>query len=159
MARAIFIFALLGGFWLLLSGQFHSLLLLSTGALCVALVVWLGTRMKLFDEEIAQLRIWLRIPAYVPYLIGQIILANLDVLRRIWHPCLPIQPDMSGIPYSTKTAIATTIYANSITLTPGTVTVNVDEHEILIHSLTLEAKEGVYKGSMAQKIHRLEEQD
>ncbi len=145
------------GFYAVLSGQFHNSLLMGVGAGCIALIIYLGVRMGLVDEEsYPGLGVWARALLYVPYLVGQVIVANIDVLKRVWSPSLQIAPSMVKVPYSTRTAFGTVTYANSITLTPGTVTVDIDDDSMLIHALTAEAGEGLKDGGMEAQVKRLE---
>lgn len=147
----------LSGFYGLLSGQFHNTFLMVVGALCIALVVLIGARMGLVDEESYPMGgTWARAILYGPYLLWQVILSNWDVLKRVLSPTLPIAPRMVEIPYSTRSAFGTVTYANSITLTPGTVTVEVHDGTMLIHALTAEAADGLQDGSMEAHVKKLE---
>ncbi|MCB9569410.1 MAG: Na+/H+ antiporter subunit E [Myxococcales bacterium] len=156
MRYITFVLALCG-FYALLSGQFHNTFLMAVGAGCIALIVFLSARMALVDEESYPGNgVILRALFYAPYLVWQVILSNIDVLKRALSPALPVAPRMVEIPYSTRTAFGTVTFANSITLTPGTVTVEVGEDTMLIHALTAEAAEGVKDGSMEAQVKRLE---
>ncbi|MBN2799283.1 MAG: Na+/H+ antiporter subunit E [Deltaproteobacteria bacterium] len=70
---------------------------------------------------------------YVPYLIWQIVLSNLDVARRVVSPSLPIAPGIVRIKTTLKSPLGRMVLANSITLTPGTLTLDVDGDELCIH--------------------------
>lgn len=157
MMRALFLFIVLGVYWALLSGQFHNNFLITAGVVCIALVVWLSSRMGVLDDEGAPARYYPPLVPYTPYMVWQVILSNWDVLKRIWASGeLPIDPRMATIPYSTKSGFVTASYANSITLTPGTVTVDVGEREMLIHCLTKDAEDGLREGDMERHAKRLE---
>ncbi len=145
------------GFYAVLSGQFHNTLLMGVGAGCIALIVYLSARMGLVDEEsYPGIGVWVRALLYFPYLVWQVVVSNLDVLKRVWSPSLKIAPRMVKVPYGTRTAFGTVTYANSITLTPGTVTVDIDDDSMLIHALTAGAAEGLKDGSMEAQVKRLE---
>ena len=145
------------GFYALLSGQFDNSLLMGVGAACIALTVFLSARMGLVDSEsYPGLGVWFRGVLYAPYLIGQVLVANIDVLKRVWSPDLAIAPHLIKVPCTTKTAFGTITYANSITLTPGTVTVEVGDDGLLIHALTAEAAEGLRDGGMEKRVKRME---
>ena len=145
------------GFYAVLSGQFHNSFLMAVGAGCIALIVFLGARMGIVDEEsYPGPGVWLRALLYAPYLLWQVIISNIDVLKRVLSPSMPVSPRMVRVPYSTKTAFGTVTYANSITLTPGTVTVEVTDDGLLIHALTAEAADGLKDGSMEAQVKRLE---
>ena len=158
MARAVSLFVVLMAFWFLLSGQFHSVFLISCGVVCCAAVTFLAVRENIVDEEGHPIHLAFRSIAYLPWLFWQIVLSNLDVAYRVWHPRRPIAPRMVRVPYRTKSDLATVIYANSITLTPGTVTVRVDPErkEFLVHALTEEAEKSLLDGAMESRVRKLE---
>ena len=148
----------LSGVWLAWSGHVEPLIL-ALGAGSIAFVVWLSARMKIVDEESVPLGLrYGRMLLYIPWLAREIITANLDVARRILTPGpLRIAPRLLRIPYSQKTPVGQVLFANSITLTPGTISVEVTEDSILVHSLSDEAAEGVTNGVMDAKCVGLEE--
>jgi multicomponent Na+:H+ antiporter subunit E len=152
----LFLFVLLGAFWALLSGQFHNSFLLTAGVLCITFVIWTARRMGLLDDEGVPARFYPRALLYAPWLAWQVVLSNWDVFKRVWSPVLPIDPRMARIPYSTRHAFVTTTYANSITLTPGTVTILIDDESMLIHCLTKEGEDGLLEGDMERHTKRLE---
>ena len=158
MFRAISLFVVLMAFWFLLSGQFTNVRLVVSGVVCCLAVTLLAVRQNIVDEEGHPIHLALRSILYIPWLFWQIILSNLDVAYRVWHPGRPIAPRMVRVPYRTKSDLATVIYANSITLTPGTVTVRVDpeKKEFLVHALTEKAEKGVLDGSMDARVRKLE---
>ena len=156
MMRALFLILLLGVYWALLSGQFHNDFLLAAGGVCIAFTFWMAVRMGLIDDEGVPARYYLRVVLYAPYILWQMLLANWDVLKRVWSSGMPIDPRLVRVPYSTRGAFVTVTYTNSITLTPGTVTVDVGERELLIHSLTRENEESLLEGDMERQVKRLE---
>ncbi|MCY1007534.1 Na+/H+ antiporter subunit E [Nannocystis pusilla] len=156
MMRALSLVILLAGYWALLSGQFHNNFLIACGVVCIAFVVWMASRMGLVDDEGVPARYYVGLLLYVPYIVWQVILANWDVLKRIWAADMPIDPRLTRIPYSTRAGFVTVTYANSITLTPGTVTMQVTQTEMLIHSLTKEGEDSLFEGDMERHCKRLE---
>jgi len=96
--------------------------------------------------------------SYMPWLLWQIVLANIDVAYLVWHPKQNIAPRIIKVPFSMRTSLGTMIYANSITLTPGTITVSVDETkgEMLVHALSDKAAEGLLSGEMHERVKKLE---
>jgi multicomponent Na+:H+ antiporter subunit E len=143
------------GVWLLWSGHFEPLLL-SFGVLSCALVVTIARKMRIVDREGAPVELALRALAYVPWLLWEIVKANIDVPRRILDPRLPISPTIIKVRAGQRHDITRVIYANSITLTPGTVSVDTDGDEITIHALTEEAARAVETGDMNRRVSRLE---
>jgi len=105
----------------------------------VALVVTVLTR-KLFPDDVIKLltpRRFLLALLYIPYLVYYILLANLDVAYRVLNPYLPIKPGIVKVKTSLKNEFAKTILANSITLTPGTLTVEVDGDNFYVHWINI----------------------
>jgi len=141
--------------WLLLSGHFEPLLL-GLGAASVAAVVWIAHRMDVVDHEGFPVHLSWRAAFYWPWLIKEIAKANLDVAAVIARPDLPINPTMFPVAGSQKSELGLVIYANSITLTPGTVTVELEEGVLSVHALTHEAAEGVKNGDMDRRVTALE---
>jgi multicomponent Na+:H+ antiporter subunit E len=86
------------------------------------------------------------------YLSGEIVKANIAVIRRILRPGKSISPQLVRLPLPQKSDLARVIYANAITLTPGTVTLHLDEDTILVHALSREAAEDLATGRMARAV-------
>ena len=141
--------------WLLLSGYFH-ILLLSLGAVSVAFCVWIAVRMDLIDHEGVPMHITLAGLRYVPWLMWEIVKANIDVAKRVIPPSLPIAPSLFDAPSSQKSDLGQVLYANSITLTPGTVSVDLNPGVIQVHALHDGAAEGVLDGEMDRRVSAVE---
>jgi len=135
LLRAIGLGAILYGFWLVLSGHFEPLLM-GFGVASSALVTYLAMRMDVADQEGLPLQLGGRVWIYVPWLMKEIFLANLRVAKVILDPKLPVSPILVHYRASQKTDLGRAIYANSITLTPGTITTRVVGDDLEIHSLT-----------------------
>ena len=155
MKHAIGLVVLLAAVWLLWSGH-YGLLLLGLGAVSLALVLWLSLRMRIVDEEGAPIHLPLRLLLYLPWLVVEIVKANVDVALRIVRPGLPISPRLIRVRAGQHTDVGRVIYANSITLTPGTVTIDTEGDDITVHALTREAAEGVLSGAMDRRVRRIE---
>ena len=137
--------------WLLLSGHYN-VLLISLGLISSLLTVVLALRMDVIDHESHPLHLRRQLPRYWVFLSREVILANLDVVRRILTPGKSFSPQLRQLPLPQKTALGQVIYANSITLTPGTVTVQLGTDSIRIHALSREAADDLQTGRMAQAI-------
>ena len=124
--------------------------------LSITLVLVILHRMKVVDEEGAPTHLFPRLFLYAPWLVWEVVKANIDVARRILTPSLPISPRMIKVKAGQRSDLGRVIYANSITLTPGTVSVDVEDSTILVHALTKEAADGVETGEMDRKVTRLE---
>ena len=151
------LFILLAATWLRVSG-YYTTLLLALGALSCALVVALCRRMGIIDPEGHPNHLFLGLLLYIPRLLWEICKSNIDIARRILDPKLPIAPRVIRIKTSQKTHLGQVIYANSITLTPGTVSVEVEEGEITVHALTGETAATLLEGSMDRRVTRLEDE-
>jgi len=135
LLRAVSLGAILLAFWLVLSGHFEAKLIGFGIASCV-LVVYLATRMDVVDQEGLPLHLGGRFWVYFPWLMKEILVANIHVARLILDPRLPISPILVHYRGSQKTDLGRALYANSITLTPGTITTGVHGDDFEIHSLT-----------------------
>ena len=143
--------------WLLLSGIFTPFLLILGLASC-ALVVLVMLRMEVADREGHPLHLtWRGVLIYWPWLVIEIVKSNIDVVKRILSPSLPISPTLVRVRASQTTDLGQVIYANSITLTPGTVSVDVSNGEILVHSLSREGAESLLEGDMDRRVVRFED--
>jgi len=140
--------------WLLLSGH-YTMLILSLGVLSVLTVTWFVWRMDRVDGELAVLPMRPRLLYYLLWLMWQVVLSNIDLVRRIWDPTLPIRPTWQRLDIKVTSPLAKMLYANSITLTPGTLTTDVREDHFMVHSLTSDGIDELRKGRMEKQIQRL----
>lgn len=138
-------------FWLLLSGYFTAFLM-TAGAGSAIAVVALAHRMDLVDHEGHPVHLGWRVLVYWPWLFREIIKSAWDVSKIIVDPRLPISPTMIRVATSQKTTVGVVTYANSITLTPGTISMDVKQGEILVHALTRAAAEGLQEGEMDRRV-------
>ena len=106
------------------------------------------------DQEIGRV-IWLRLAAYLPWLAWQVVVANLHVARIVLHPRLPIDPCVVRLDTPTPHTLARLTVTNSITLTPGTVTLDADVGGYLVHALTRSAAAAVERGAMHRRVQAL----
>jgi multicomponent Na+:H+ antiporter subunit E len=155
MKQPVSLFVLLMGVWLLLSGHFEPTLVIY-GLLSSAAVVGLGLHLRIVDSEALPIHLAGRMLFYLPWLFKEIVLSNVAVARVILDPRLPIRPRLLHVEASQDSEVAQVIYANSITLTPGTITLDVRDHKLLVHALTRESAEGLLTGEMDRRVARLE---
>ena len=139
----------------MLSGH-TSPLLLSLGLLSVAAVVACASRLEVLDDEGVPVHLLPGLIRYAPWLIGQVIRSNLDVARRIVSPELPICPSVIKVNARHHTEVGRVTYANSITLTPGTISLDVSAETIEVHALTEDAANDLMSGEMARQVQRAE---
>ena len=141
--------------WLLWSGHLEPLLL-TFGLASVALVMAITHRMDRISESGADEYPTFRFLGYVPWLLWQIFKSNLEIARIILNPRLPVSPRLLRVRASQRTAVGQVIYANSITLTPGTISLDLREGQILVHALTADSAAGVESGDMDRRVSSLE---
>ena len=100
---------------------------------------------------------WLRFILYIPWLLIEIFRANMHVMRLVFHPRMMdlIDPRMIQFESRLNNEMARFIYANSITLTPGTLTTDVRQDHFMVHSLTSDGIDELRKGGMESQIQRL----
>lgn len=142
-------------FWMMLSGDF-GLLNLALGFVSVLLTVSICNRMDVVDQESQPVEMSTRLPVYWAWLALKVVKSNLDVTRRIWTPGKSISPTVVRLKLSQQTALGKVIYANSITLTPGTVTLAIEDDEILVHALTRADAAALQTGEMDRQVRELE---
>jgi len=140
--------------WLLLSGIFEPLMLGLGVASCI-IVVYIAHRMNVIDREGHPIHLTWRAALYFPWLIWEIVKANIDVALAITRPVMSIDPRLLDITASQKDDLGRVIYANSITLTPGTVTIATERSAFTIHALTRSAAEGLERGDMDRRVSAL----
>ncbi len=141
--------------WLLWSGHVEPLLL-AFGCVSVMVVLLITHRMDRISELGADEYPGFRMLGYVPWLLWQIFKSNLDVARIILNPRLPHSPRLLRVRASQRTAVGQVIYANSITLTPGTISLDLREGQILVHALTADSAAGVESGEMDRRVSGVE---
>ena len=148
--------ALLYALWLLLSGHYNGLLL-TLGFFSALGASLIGARMGVLDEEGLPMAILVRLPKVTLWLIWEILKSNIGVVRVILNPKLA-RPQMVSVKASQKTVAGLVTHANFITLTPGTVSVDVDETEntILVHGLTDAFAAACLEPDMDAKVSSLE---
>ena len=152
---------LLFGLWVVLSGKFDAGHL-ATGA-ATAVVITLATRRLLLlppaigfsvDHPLGDVP-WHRFVWYLPWLAWEVVLAGLQVAYVVLHPRLPATPRLVRFRADLPHTLARLILANSITLTPGTVTLDVDGDEFLVHALTETAARAIEDGAMPDRVAAL----
>ena len=144
--------------WLLWSGYFlANYFLLILGAMSCLFCIWISKRMKIVDEEGAPVQLGIRpFTSYLPWLAKEIIVSNIEVARIILSPKMKLQRNMVDVHINQKSEIGRVIMANSITLTPGTVSVNLEGDQVQVHALSFEGAEEDLSGEMDRRVCKLE---
>lgn len=139
-------------FWLVISGSFRPFDL-ALGALLAFGIGWWADKVLWSGEpEPLAPRVWLRLPRYLVYLIKEIVVAALYVAERVLDPRLGIAPLMHTHRVHFNSDTARVAFANSITLTPGTLTVDVEGDTFIIHCLNASFSDGISSGDMERRV-------
>lgn len=153
MIRLILISLTLYAYWLLLSGHYEPWFVIS-GAVLVVVTVGFCLAKGITDEEGFPIEKLPRGLVYWPWLGWQMALSAVNVARIILDPKLPISPTMVKVAAKQQSAVGLTTYANSITLTPGTLSVEVSERDkaVYVHCITRENAEGFAEDEMNDRV-------
>lgn len=148
--------------WLVWSGIYKPLLIIF-GVISVAITVVLSHYLSVVDDEGQPISLGVRPFWYVPWLLKEILVSNIDVMKRILHPKLNdpeaniISPTWIKVSAAQHSRLGESLFANSITLTPGTVSVDVGEDYIWVHALSKEGAESLIDGGeMGALVCKLE---
>lgn len=156
IARMLALLVPLVAAWLLWSGLYKPLLL-GLGLFSCLLTIYIKYRMEYFQTEMFALQLGRRLIGYWMWLSKEVVKSSLDVARIIVSPSLPISPQIVTIKASCDNPVDQAILANSITLTPGTLALDVYEGEITVHALTEAGATELRKGEMDRRILALRE--
>lgn len=152
-SRAV-VFLILAAFWVLLSGKFD-VFHLTLGALCCALVAYASHDLLFRDfGSGGGVRIFVRFCLYLPWLIWQIVLSNIHVAGLVLAPGR-IKPQMVEYDAKLKSDFAKVTLANSITLTPGTITADIEGDTFYVHALSQKVADDLLSGDMERRVARI----
>ena len=151
--KSLLLFVILLGLWLLMSGH-YSFLIISLGILSCAFCVYVARRAKLIDDEGLPLFLFPRLLNYLIWLFKEIFISNLNTATVIISG--KIKPETFTVRVSQSTDVAKVTYANSITLTPGTVTTKIKGNMFEVHALNSDFGDDVRSNVMNKKVQRLE---
>ena len=146
---------LLSFFWLINSGHYTPLLL-SFMVVSVLFVSLLCKRMDLVDGESLPLRLTFTFPIYLLWLIKEVLITNIAVAGCVWRGNSTISPEVITVTADQKTDLTKVIYANSITLTPGTVSIDLEGDQITVHALNKEFSRDLLTGEMNRRVCKVE---
>ncbi|WGI17504.1 Na+/H+ antiporter subunit E [Methanonatronarchaeum sp. AMET-Sl] len=153
-------FLALMGFWLLLSG-YYDLAHISMGVVASLLIAYITHDLFLRRSGLDGLHIEVfRFSRYIFWHLTEIIKANINVAKIVLNPNLPISPTFVKHSPDLEKGMAITVFGNSITLTPGTLTVNVDEdNDIYIHCLTSDHYQEMVESGMEERVKHIFRED
>ncbi len=156
MVHALALSGVLFGLWLLLSGHYTPLFFF-LGALSTAVSVFFAHRMDAFDDEgVPVIHVSRKIWTYLPWLVWEVARSNIAVARIVLSPKLKISPTVVSFRARQETDLGRVIMANSVTMTPGTITVAVTGRDLYVHALYRGATDGIEEGAMNRKVAELE---
>ena len=155
MLHAVSLGLVLAILWMLLSGYFVPLLL-GLGVASIIIVVLIARRMDVVDHESQPMHLSWRIVFYWVWLFKEIMVSAIHISGVILKGKMPIQPAMLDIKATQRSEMGNVIFANSITLTPGTVTVDMQGDKLLIHALTKDTADGLLTGDMDRRVTAVE---
>lgn len=153
--RSLSVIVTLFAFWLVMSGYFTPFLL-TMGVLSAVAITAFAHRMDVLDHEGHPIHLSASAFTYWPWLVKEIVKSAWDVSKIILDPKLPISPTLVRVKTSQKSQVGQVVYANSITLTPGTISVVVEGDEILVHALTRAGAESLVEGDMDRRVTAFE---
>jgi len=142
--------------WLFWSGHIANPFLLTLGLGSCLVTVFMSRRMKIVDEEGAPSQLGIRPFFYVPWLTKEVIKSNLEVTKIVLSPVMPMHRSQIVVTAGQKTELGKVILANSITLTPGTVSVQVQGDQITVHALCFKGDAEEMAGEMNRRICQME---
>lgn len=140
--------------WFVFSGFFNTFFIVAA-VICCLLAVLGGRRFRTIDSEGHPVRLLLRAPIYWLWLFKEMAVSSLQVARIVWQPKPKISPTLATLPCRLATPTGQVTYANSITLTPGTVCLDVNERELLVHALRAEGIADLREGGMQRRVQWL----
>ncbi len=142
--------------WLLMSGHYTGLIM-TFGVISSLGVAVLAYRLGVLESDGRSFAFMGRLLLYIPWLAKEVVMSNLEVARVVWHPALPVRPQIVRTPATQRTDIGLTAFANSVTLTPGTLSMDADEPGTLVaHALTDHTATGLKSGEMDRRVTAIE---
>jgi len=143
-------------FWILLSGEF-TFILITSGVVASLITAYLSHDIFVgkADLKTETGRVF-KFIVYIPWLLWEIILANVEIAYLVLNPKPLVDPQIVRFKNDLKTDLGIVTLAHSITLTPGTVTVEADREEFVIHAIWQKSAEGIIGGEMQRKVKKIE---
>ncbi len=142
--------------WLLWSGIYKPIIF-GLGVFSVAITAYLAVRMNFFEHTGGLQHMALRLPLYWAWLLKEIIKSSIEVARIVLSPSLPIKPQVVQITSEKDKELPQVILGNSITLSPGTITIDIDGSEILVHCINDATADDLKSGELMKRVDQLEQ--
>jgi len=160
MKKFIWMGFLLISFWMLLTFTLDTFSFI-VGLIAVSFVMWFNRDLLLNENEsnIYTLKGVMHLTKFLLILLKEIVVANIQVAKIVLNPKMPIQPSFFKYPVKLNKPLNQVIFANAITLTPGTLTIDIKEDYFIIHALTENAKNGLFESDLEKAANRLEDKN
>jgi multicomponent Na+:H+ antiporter subunit E len=150
--RTVFTTLTLFALWLLMSGVYQPLTI-GLGAASSILAIYVGKRMNAIDRHPLEIHInFVSLMVYFAWLLVEIAKSNWAVTKLIVAPKMKLRQNMFEVPYVQKSDLGQTIFANSITLTPGTITVEVEPDHFLVHAVNFSEDDHDALADMGRRV-------
>ncbi|MEZ5732334.1 MAG: Na+/H+ antiporter subunit E [Paracoccaceae bacterium] len=154
--RVIGAFVVLLGLWLLMSGIYKPLII-GFGVGSVAIALFVVRRMDSVDEDRVALDLGpVASLTYFFWLLVEIAKANWAVTKIILSPRMPIRQHLFAVPFTQKSDLGQVVFASSITLTPGTITVETESKDFLVHALAYSTDDRAALADMDRRVTAIE---
>lgn len=150
MKHTISLGTLLFALWVLLSGHLEPLLL-GFGVLSVLFSLYIARRMDVVDHESHPIHLTFKLLKFWLILGKKIFQANIDVTLRILG-IRPVEPQLIKLKIEQSSDLSKAMYANSITLTPGSASIHIEEGELYVHTISRQGAQELFDGEMAEII-------
>ena len=139
--------------WVIWSGMFDAFHL-SLGVISCLLVIYMSHDILFTHDGLSyrHIREVIRFIKYIPWLLYQIVLSNIYVARLVMNPNMPIDPQVIRFKTKLKKNISMATFANSITITPGTITADIKEGEFCVHCISRKVADDLLTGEMENKV-------
>lgn len=148
MTGLIFFLAVL---WWVLSG-YTKILLISLGVVSVLFAAFVARRMNVVDDESHPFHLSMKLVRYWGYLLWQIVVSNLKMVQIILSPNPDINPRIVTVKITQHSALGKVVLGNSVTLTPGTVTLEIEGDTMVVHALNEATALDIERGSFDQRV-------
>lgn len=153
-AHALLLFAVLFVTWYIFSGISTPQFIIY-GVISSAMAALLALRMNVVDNEAYPFHLALSAPIYWLWLLKEVVIAGLNVTRLVWTPENNSSPCFAWLPITQDNDLGRTIHANSLTLSPGTVCVDIEQKRVFIHVLEKHSIAELEEGTMDRLVTRL----
>ena len=154
LSRLLLLTVLLAAAWLFWSGLYKPLLL-ALGAVSCALTIWVVNRMGYFGAAVFAFRYNARLLGFWGWLSREIVSSSIAVARHVLTPKIGVEPRVVRLDVSHLEPVDQALLGNSITLTPGTLSLDIDEGQLLVHALDVEGAQALLDGEMTRRVEAL----